>query len=256
MFFLSLKHWDFVTWICFWFGADRNVVLDSHEIKIRQESYLKKISDLAMAWEVMVDKVYDVYEISDQDIIVDIGGHIGSYTIKAAHKCTRGHVYTFEPYLPTYTILKENVKRFKNVTIFDKAVSDHSGLQSLYISKTNPAENSLTRVTDTQTTVELISLNDIYSILGISQINLLKLDCEGAEFSILFNSKEALQKIDKIIMEVHEPKYFNLTPEFTIAKLITYLSAEGFDTHFKRENKYQGYIYAQKLTPCNAEVRY
>jgi FkbM family methyltransferase len=247
MFFSSYNQWNFVTWFSFWFGTVRKVRISNYEISVRAGNYANKISDLAMAWEVFVDNVYDVFDIANDDVLVDIGGHIGSFTIKAASKCPAGHVYTFEPYTPTFLILDENVKGINNVTIFNKAVSDHSGSQRLYISHKNPAENSLIRTTDTHTTVELISLNDIFSNLGIDHIDLLKLDCEGAEYKIISTAKTNLDYIKKIVMEVHEPKYFNISPEFTIQKLINTLETAGFYVNFKRENKYQGYIYAHKV---------
>lgn len=246
MIFSSFRQWNITAWLSFWFGRVTKVNLNNHEISVRGGSLANKISDLAMAWEVFMDNVYDVFQISKDDIVVDIGGHIGSFTVKAAAQCPAGHVYTFEPFPPTFSILDENVKGINNVTIFNKAVSDHTGKERLYLSKKNPAENSLLRTTDIHTTVELVSLDDIFSDLGIDHIDLLKLDCEGAEYKIIANAKTKLDHIKKIVMEVHEPKYFNIPSEFTINKLIDTLEAAGFAVQFNRENKYQGYIYAQK----------
>ena len=42
------------------------------------------------------------FEIRQDDTILDIGGHIGAFTVFAATKSTKGKVYTFEPFKDNY----------------------------------------------------------------------------------------------------------------------------------------------------------
>jgi FkbM family methyltransferase len=248
MVFGSFSIWPLRKWIGIWFGPISNVTLNGYTINIRTNRITTKIADLAVAWEVFVDNVYDSFAICNDDIILDIGGHIGSFTTKAANKCPNGKIYTFEPTPDTFSILGTNVKYLKNVEIFRTAISDHTGTEKYYLSENNPGENSLFRKTNKQTTVDLITLQDFFSKFGLSHVNLMKLDCEGAEYSIVTSSiAEIKKKVEKIVMEVHEPKYFDVPSEYTIHSLIEILQSAGFEVNFRRENQFQGYIYAKNL---------
>lgn len=222
---------------------------------MRTGRFKTKIADLAMAWEVFVDNVYDAFEIKEHDVILDIGGHIGSFTTKAASKCTKGKIYTFEPTPETFSILSENVKDFKNVTVLGIAISDHSGTQQIYLSEDNPAENSLFRKTDKQVDVKLMTLRDFFSKFDVKRVNLMKLDCEGAEYAIVTSSiNELKNKVEKIVMEVHEPEYFNVPSEHSIKSLLELLRSNGFEVSFRRENRFQGYICAENRNFDDANI--
>ena len=207
---------------------------------------MAKIADLAMAWEVMVDNVYDAFAIKPEDTIVDIGGHIGSFTVKAASLASNGKVYTFEPFPSTYAVLAKNTENLKNVEIQQTAVSGASGAQELFFSSSNPAENSLLRKTDNSIEVPLVTLTDAFDKNHIKNVDLLKVDCEGAEYDILFNAGDSLSIVQKMVMEVHEPKYFGIPDKYTIDGLIQLLEEHGFTVRFVRENRFQGYIFASR----------
>ena len=69
------------------------------------------------------------------------------------------------------------------------------------------------------TTLERIFLDN-----HVENCQLLKLDCEGAEYEILFDtSREILNRIQNISMEYHQ------VPEYTISDLTKYLKDIGFD---------------------------
>src|SRR5688572_16229123 len=66
--------------------------------------------------------------IKPKDVILDIGGHIGSFSIWAAQQASKGKVYTFEPNRENFQLLKENKKlnRATNLHIFNLAVSERA----------------------------------------------------------------------------------------------------------------------------------
>lgn len=247
MFFSTLSEWSLPDWLGFWFGSNHVITLGEIELTLRSGSYLAKIADLAMAWEVIVDRVYDFYAISDQDTILDIGGHIGSFSAKAALLAKNGQVIVCEPFPDTFSYLQKNVSPYSNVTTNQVAISDHSGTDKLYFSTSNPAENSLVRASGNQIEVRSVSLAEFMQQSNIEHVDLMKIDCEGAEYDILFSAEAPLARIRKIVMEIHEPEYFGLEGKYSIEEMKSLLEQHGFEVHFKRENKYQGYIYAQQL---------
>ena len=95
------------------------------------------------------------------------------------------------------------------------------------------------------------TLKDFFHDNDIAHVDFLKIDCEGAEYELLFASESELPKIEKIVMEIHEPQYFGLSDRFTIDSMVGLLKRNHFEVIFKRENKFQGYIYAHKPTAAS-----
>jgi FkbM family methyltransferase len=249
--FFSLFYWGPLNWCKFWLGNNHNISLKGVSLTLRSTNYLAKVADLAMAWEVLVDRVYDYYPLSDSDIVLDIGGHIGSFSAKAALQVPHGRVFVCEPFPDTFVYLSKNVAGFSHVTPNQVAISDHNGTDTLYYSDSNPAENSLVRQAENAVDVRISTMADFFHDTGITHVDLMKIDCEGAEYDILFASESELSKIEKIVMEIHEPKYFGLSDRFSIQSMVDLLERNNFDVTFKRENKFQGYIYAHKTAATN-----
>jgi len=86
--------------------------------------------------------------------------------------------------------------------------------------------------------VKCISLKELFIKKKLNNINLLKLDCEGAEYDILFNTPERyLNKIEKIILEFHDfdGKSSN--------KLKNFLKNQGFILKKIRQEKRDDLLY-------------
>lgn len=243
----TLAIWPLSTWCKFWLTRFNVIELKGCLIHLRDDSYISQVADLAMAWEVLMDGVYDRFPIQATDTVVDIGAHIGSFSIKAASNCIDGKVFAFEPFPATYSVLAKNLSSRSNVTCIQKCIAGTRGEQQLFVSDANPAENSLTRQTDKSVAVQSITLKDVLETLEINSIDLLKVDCEGAEFDIIYNSRDELQSVKKIVMEVHEPALFNIEGAGSINDLCRFIGNCGFSVEFKRENRFQGYIFAEKL---------
>ena len=66
-------------------------------------------SDILVIWEIWKAKIYDDarFPIRAEDVVVDIGGHIGGFAIRAAKLATRGHVYAYEASSKNYTLLEK-----------------------------------------------------------------------------------------------------------------------------------------------------
>jgi FkbM family methyltransferase len=243
---MTLAYWTPGEWLSFWLGSRREIRLQDISLTLRSGNYLAKIADLAMAWEVMIDGVYDTYPIAPTDTVVDIGGHIGSFTCRAATRATQGMVYTCEPFPGTFEVLKKNAAPYGNTRINQIAISNKNGEAEFYFSPTNPAENSLVKASDHVTKVPLMTLGEFFQRNNIQSVDLMKIDCEGSEYDLLYGAGDNLAKVKKMVMEIHEPSYFGLSGKYTIADLIIYLEQKGFQVTFKRENKFQGYIYAYR----------
>jgi len=149
------------------------------------------------------------FDIQNNDVVLDIGAHIGVFSILASMYAKNGKVYSFEPTPESFDLLKQNIKlnKAENIVPINKAVSDKNGEKEFYISSKNQGGNALFPSKESEINkiiVQTTSLNKFIKENKISQIDFLKIDCEGGEYEILFScSDDTLNIIDKISMEYH-----------------------------------------------------
>ena len=154
--------------------------------------------------------VQKIFRPKSGDTVVDVGAHIGFYTLKAARDVgLEGTVIAIEPDPQSFLLLKENISinNFHNVIAVNAALSDITGRRLFYtcaepiFSGFQPS--SQTRIKDAKV-VETLTLDQLLQNLGIDQIDWIKVDAEGEELRILKGGKRVLQKVTnmRIIMEV------------------------------------------------------
>lgn len=167
-------------------------------------------SDRLMIWEIWNAKAYDDkhLRIGEEDTVMDIGAHIGAFSVRAAGLAPRGHVYAYEPSSKNFALLTKNrtLNKANNLHVEASAVSGRKGKMTLYTPAGNPIMGSLLQGTSTHTeTVNVTTITDIIAAHHIERIDLLKMDVEGAEYDILFSCPNAtLAKIKRLVMEYHE----------------------------------------------------
>ena len=146
------------------------------------------------------------YDIQSDYTVIDIGAHIGTFTLQAAAKAYKGKVYAFEPFSENFKLLQANIliNRFTNITAGQFAVSDKKKQQKLFINQTSRSLASLATSNGQSETVNSVTLAEIFHKYHISQCNFLKLDCEGAEYNILMATPATVfKRIDLIVFECH-----------------------------------------------------
>jgi FkbM family methyltransferase len=174
------------------------------------------------------------FEIKENDVVFDLGGQAGAFSVYSANSAKHGQVYSFEPYKKNYELLKNNlsINNIKNVIAYNKAVSSKEGVKKLLISKNSSGANSLfIKPVDfeREITVNTIPLNSIIKRNNIKKINFMKIDIEGSEFDVLFNCpKQILNSIEKISMEVHD-----LDAKNNSRTLKKFLEENGFTVNIK-----------------------
>ena len=182
------------------------------------------------------------FEIKKGDVVVDIGAHIGIFTLYAAHHAKNGKIYSFEPAEDNFRLLKENIRinNFRNVEVFNKAVGGKKGKLIFFVSQTrNKGQNSMYKLGESQKeiTVDKISFRDF--LKKLEKIDFLKMDCEGAEYDILLSlNKTELNKIKKISMEYHN--YEGRSGE----EIREFLEKKGFRVVLNKGGGQFGGIYA------------
>ncbi|MGK0389741.1 MAG: FkbM family methyltransferase [Maribacter sp.] len=166
--------------------------------------------DRAVVKEVWLSNIYDRFGISVEkgDTVIDIGAHIGVFSIYAAEKSQTGKVYAFEPFSDNFKVLEQHktLNKKNNLFVFNQGVDSKSGTQTLFLSPDNNTGGHslhLKNNSDKKVEITTITLSNFCHNEQISTIDFLKLDCEGAEFEIIKSSEHILKNVRKIIMECH-----------------------------------------------------
>jgi FkbM family methyltransferase len=165
------------------------------------------------------DDIIEHFTPKQGDIVVDIGAHIGRYTIIASKRVgTNGKVVAIEANPGNFEMLNRNIKlnKLANVIPLNYAVYSKETKIKLYL----PGEESgytiyntimSNRARNEEKFVE-VNANTLDYLLqskGIKeeQVNWIKIDVEGAEFEVLKGATNVLSKSKDIslLIEVHGP---------------------------------------------------
>jgi len=168
--------------------------------------------------------------------VVDIGAHIGYYTLIAAEKVgDSGRVYAFEPELVNYKWLLKNIEMngYRNVTPVPKSISDRSGSLKLYLGKTTGTHSICPwqEMGKESVVVDTTTLDDFLSAEDWPSIDIIKMDIEGAETLALNGMKQLLkrQKTLTILIEFN-PYRIKANAESPL-DFLQMLKANGFLLH-------------------------
>lgn len=156
--------------------------------------------------------------------VADVGAHIGTFARLAHRRWPQAKIACIEPHPANWPALHANVGRFADVVT--AACTYEAGplgiLSTIYPGTTNTGGSIVTPVggdrwreesnsTDylpADGTVEAVTLEAIRDQLGWPRIDLLKLDCEGAEFSILEHADLDALGVRWIVGEWHDRRRF------------------------------------------------
>lgn len=211
---------------------------------------MRNEGDFAIAKELFLDHQYrfcDAVIQKARHSILDVGGHLGFFSVMAATLNPTVPIYAFEPHAGNFELLKENLKmnHIKNVYPKNLAVSDTAGQTELQLSKEDLNHSLIKAIEPTgdSQAVQTTTLERIFAKNRIEKCDLLKLDCEGSEFKIIYSAPPSVfQKISHLFLEYHD-----WIPGENHERLIAYLKKMGYTvSHFPNAKmKELGYLWCR-----------
>lgn len=179
--------------------------------------------------EIFVDEYYKKGLIKKNMTIIDIGAAMGLSALY--FKDYAKMIYACEPFEQVYKSAKKNTEKYKNIKVFNIGIASTTRDAVLYGYDNQPPATIELRsnvpVTSTAV-VKFVAIDEFMKQNKINHVDLLKIDCEGAEYEI-FSSvafKNIASKIDYIIGEAHNQP--PTTPEYIPLMLEEY----GFITEW------------------------
>lgn len=141
------------------------------------------------------------FDLNKDSIVFDVGGYIGDFT-KSIYEKYGSIIYCFEPVVKYAESLKYKFSSYTNIKVFPFGIMDENKSLLFYINKD---KSSLIEVNGEISYCEFRTLDDIMNAYSINFIDLIKLNIEGSEYSVLEDmiKKDLIQKCGNIIIQFH-----------------------------------------------------
>jgi FkbM family methyltransferase len=137
-------------------------------------------------------------EVGPDNVVLDIGAHIGYYTLIFANLVGRqGKVFAFEPVPSNFALLQKNVQLngYHGVALIQKAVSDKEDKAVIYLNEDNSGDNRIYDSHDGRRSVEIETVAlDSYFVGFQGRIDFIKMDIQGAEHAALCGMADLLKR--------------------------------------------------------------
>ena len=197
-------------------GSEDKIYAVSYYIPGKYKPLLVKLSELnesiylmlrpgsGDAHDLLIGEYYELFHwfypnIKDV-IFVDVGAHIGGYTVRACKRAK--YVVAIEPQREIVNVLRNNVKinSCNNVQIIEKAV--WSERRNIFMKVPKGDEQKATVSNDGDIMVEADTLDNIINSLNIDSIDFLKIDIEGAEAEAIRGMRKTLEITKYLMIEL------------------------------------------------------
>ncbi len=195
--------------------------------------------DRAVINEEILDRCYEPNDVGipwDWDsckTIIDIGSHIGVFSVYAAGKAKHANIWAFEPEHSNAELLRRNIEVNHlegRMQAIESAVGATDGTVTFHVSFEQSASGGHSVYDYTShgkaITVPSVSFSAWLDREKIEVIDFLKVDCEGAEYDIFYGLRDdQMARIRFIAMEYH---HFSKDPRHTPKELRKWVEKHGF----------------------------
>ena len=209
------------------------------------------LMDIWVLKETILDRTYEKVGVPLKAgwMVVDIGAAEGDFAVWAARQVNPGRVIAVEPFPGSVDLLQENLAQngIQNVVVHEGAVEASQGSSHLNLVTGEAAQHSTTnRIQSTgHIEVQTITLADLFERYALDRCDYLKLDCEGAEYGILFgSSRDLLQRVSRICMEVHDG-----VTSYSKEDMRSFLESQGYRVRVTPNPVHDSlaYLFAERL---------
>jgi FkbM family methyltransferase len=187
------------------------------------------------------DDIIERFLPKQGDIVVDIGAHMGRYTIIGSKRVgAQGRVVAIEAHPENFEMLNRNIKlnQLTNVIPLNYAVYSKETKIKLYLPEVesgytiyNTIMSNRARTEDKFVEVNANTLDYILQSKGITYVNWIKIDVEGAEFEVLKGASNVLSKSKDIALLIEVHGLDNYRP------ILEFVSSYNFKIEFEKSNK-------------------
>lgn len=192
--------------------------------------------------EIFMEDFYEadklIKKLPPNPLIIDIGANAGFFNVLLFSKIKNAQVLAYEPLPSNVELFKKTIAEnelFQNIRLSQMAVTGTQKSSIDLFTEDTPKNTVVSSVFSTfnklnqkKITVPAQSLTSIIEENNYEKIDLLKLDCEGSEYDIIYGTDEAiLKKVQMMVIEVHQID----NAKNNLNSLDQYLRSVGYHTH-------------------------
>jgi FkbM family methyltransferase len=217
------------------------------KIFYRENTADEKVLSHSFENDIFLPVINQHYNFNQDDIVFDIGAHIGTFSILISKYLKDGKIYSFEASKETFNLLSKNVNEnnLLNILPLNNAVLESTSEVKLFKSASgNWGDSIFLKGHRDFELVQAIDLNSFIALNQIKKIDFIKFNAEGAEFPILLNlSTENFSIIKNMLILYH----LDLNKKFNLENLVKNLRNHNFEISFYNRSEKRGWIFAKKL---------
>jgi len=133
------------------------------------------------------------------DVFVDVGANLGYFSVLAGLRVTAGRVVAIEPSPRTLAALRTNIalNALQNVEAVQRLLWSEAGreMNLRVLDPYNLGANSLFGNGAVEVVLPTDTLDNLVSELGLTHVDIIKIDVEGAEREVLLGAKRCLREL-------------------------------------------------------------
>ena len=201
------------------------------------------------------NEIMEHFNPKSGDIVVDVGAHIGLYSLIAAKRVgPGGKVIAIEPDPENFKILRKNIllNRSKNIEALECAAYSAREKLKLFLPELEQGRTIFNTVMQDRAKtsinfleVEANTLDNILESKNITEVNWIKIDVEGAELEVLKGAVNTLSsnKDTTFVIEIHGSEIYR--------ELLGYLKTYNLTIMFEKSNEKGDWrhVIAKKFDP-------
>lgn len=168
----------------------------------KQSVHVRNISDLGTTVSSLSDEYWHLYKVLDGKIhqVIDVGANIGQFALAIRTWYPHANIRSYEADPKTYKNLQKNTSS-NEIHTHNLALSNAEGRLKFYRSPISVTSSLIQTALDHECIqVEASTLDLVTRDLG--NIDLLKIDVEGAELKVLKGARATLSKTKFLLLEI------------------------------------------------------
>jgi len=207
------------------------------EFKLHNKFFFSNFENWSEKHNSLFNEAID--QSSDKKIIIDVGAHIGLFSLCAAKNSkSYSKIYAFEPSQVNYSYFENHIKKnnFENkIKPFKLLLGDTIKILDFFSEKDVSGKNSTVNYSNFKK-IEKVNQTTLDTFCYENQVipDIIKIDAEGAELDILRGSKVILKKYKPTIYLSVHPKILSYKNQSTdeVYKFLKNFDYRIFDKNF------------------------
>jgi FkbM family methyltransferase len=158
---------------------------------------------------------------------IDVGAHIGSVVAEVQHHDSSISIIAIEA-IPEKA--EQLHRKFRRVSVYNYAAGDHNEQVSFFINPKQSGYSSLGKATGAEVLHEItVSMRRLDDLILADNVDVIKIDVEGAELGVLLGGKKLISDSRPTIMFESGPDINELG--YTKSALWEFLTDAGYTVH-------------------------